>query len=129
MSSSDDKFTAADDAAVDRGRTTPGASRSLTAARVRDNIARVVWVVCMALALVLAVAAFTYALEANQDNGLVKLVRDLADTFDLSVFDLDNPVKAFTGKNAVVKTALFNYGLASVVYLVIGRVLERIIRP
>ncbi len=29
----------------------------------------------------------------------------------------------------MVKTALFNYGLASVVYLVIGRVLERVIRP
>ena len=126
--SSDDKNTAADDA-VDRVSRTPAATRSLAAARVRDNIARAVWVVCMALALVLAVAAFTYALEANQDNGLVKLVRDLADLFDLSVFDLDNPVKAFTGKNAVVKTALFNYGLASVVYLVIGRVLERIIRP
>ena len=127
MSSRDDKRTAADDA-VDRAAT-PAASRSLAAARVRDNIARAVWVVCMTLALVLAVAAFTYALEANQDNGLVKLVRDLADLFDLSVFDLDNPVKAFAGKNAVVKTALFNYGLASVVYLVIGRVLERVIRP
>ncbi|MCR1782393.1 hypothetical protein KVF89_07605 [Nocardioides carbamazepini] len=101
----------------------------MTVARVRDNIARLVWIVCMALALVLAVAAFTYALEANQDNGLVKLVRDLADIFDLGFFDLDNPVKAFEGKNAVVKTALFNYGLASVVYLVIGRVLERIVRP
>jgi hypothetical protein len=128
VSSSDDKNTTADEA-VDHGGTTPPATRSLNAARVRDNIARAVWVVCMALALVLAIAAFTYALEANQDNGLVKLVRDLADVFDLSVFDLDNPVKAFTGKNAVVKTALFNYGLASVVYLVIGRVLERIIRP
>ena len=104
-------------------------SRSLTLARVRDNIARVVWFLCMAFALVLAVAAFTYALEANADNGLVKLARDLADTFDLGFFDLENPVKAFEGKNAVVKTALFNYGLASVVYLVVGRVLERIIRP
>jgi len=108
---------------------TSSASRSLAVARVRDNLARVVWIVCMALALVLAAAAFTYALEANADNSLVKLVRDLADVFDLGFFDLDNPVKAFEGKNAVVKTALFNYGLASVVYLVIGRVLERVIRP
>ncbi|GAA1520962.1 hypothetical protein [Nocardioides humi] len=104
-------------------------SRALVTARVRDNIARVVWILCMAFALILAVAAFTYALEANPDNGLVKLARDLADVFDLGFFDLDNPVKAFEGKNAVVKTALFNYGLASVVYLVVGRVLERIIRP
>ena len=128
MSASDDRNTAADEAA-DYDPPAPRVSRSLTAARVRDNVARVVWVVCMTLALVLAVAAFTYALEANEDNGLVKLVRDLADAFDLSFFDLDNPVKAFEGKNAGVKTALFNYGLASVVYLVIGRALERVIRP
>ncbi|THV17998.1 hypothetical protein E9934_04125 [Nocardioides caeni] len=98
-------------------------------ARGRDLAARAVWGVCVALALVVAVAAFTYALEANDDNGLVKLVRDLADAFDLGFFDLDNPVKEFTGDNAVTKNALFNYGLAAVVYLVIGRVLERIIRP
>lgn len=127
MSSSDDR-SAAPDASADQPATARP-SRSLTVARVRDNVARVVWIVCMVLALILAVAAFTYALEANQDNGLVKLVRDLADVFDLGFFDLDNPVKAFEGKNAVVKTALFNYGLASVVYLVVGRVLERIIRP
>ncbi|WP_307833476.1 hypothetical protein [Pimelobacter simplex] len=127
--SSDDKDTTAGRTTDQRGGTTPAASRSLTAARVRDNIARVVWIVCMALALVLAVAAFTYALEANADNDLVKLARDLADACDLGFFDLDNPVKAFEGKNAVVKTALFNYGLASVVYLVVGRVLERVIRP
>ncbi|MDQ6522481.1 hypothetical protein RB608_02665 [Nocardioides sp. LHD-245] len=127
MSSSDDRPAAPDAAAEQPSAARP--SRSLTVARVRDNIARVVWIVCMVLALILAVAAFTYALEANQDNGLVKLVRDLADIFDLGFFDLDNPVKAFEGKNAVVKTALFNYGLASVVYLVIGRVLERIVRP
>lgn len=127
--SSDEKDTTAEGATDQRGAAAPAATRSLTAARVRDNIARVVWIVCMALALVLAIAAFTYALEANEENGLVKLVRDLADAFDLSFFDLDNPVKAFEGKNAVVKTALFNYGLASVVYLVIGRVLERVIRP
>ncbi|WGX98837.1 hypothetical protein [Nocardioides sp. L-11A] len=127
MSSSDDRSAAPDASADQPAAERP--SRSLTVARVRDNVARVVWIVCMVLALILAVAAFTYALEANQDNGLVKLVRDLADVFDLGFFDLDNPVKAFEGKNAVVKTALFNYGLASVVYLVVGRVLERIIRP
>ncbi|WP_240044417.1 hypothetical protein [Nocardioides albidus] len=126
MSSRDDNDPAASER-VDERHAAP--SRSLTVARVRDNIARVVWLVCMALALILAIAAFTYALEANENNGLVKLARDLADAFDLGFFDLDNPVKAFEGKNAEVKTALFNYGLASVVYLVIGRVLERVVRP
>jgi len=105
------------------------ASRALAVARVRDMVARAIWIVCMLLALVLAIAAFTYALEANSDNGLVKLARDLADVFDLGFFDLDNPVKAFDDPNGAVKTALFNYGLGAVVYLVLGRILERIIRP
>ncbi len=111
------------------GKDSRTASRTLAATRARDTIARTVWIVCMTLALVLAAAAFSYALEANEDNGLVKLVRDLANTFDLGFFDLDNPVKAFEDPNGAVKTALFNYGIACVVYLVAGRILERLIRP
>lgn len=107
----------------------PTRSRSLTAARVRDIAGRVVWTVCMTLALILAIAAFTFALEANDKNDLVALFRDLADAFDLGFFDLDNPVKQFQEPNAQVKTALFNYGIAAVVYLVVGRILERVLRP
>ena len=103
--------------------------RTVTTVWLRENLARAVWIVCMMLALILAIAAFTYALEANSDNELVKLARDLANVFDLGVFDLDNPVKAFKDPNGAVKTALFNYGLGAVVYLVVGRILERIIRP
>lgn len=105
------------------------ATRNLAAARARDTAGRVVWIICVTLALILAAAAFTFALEANEDNGLVQLVRDLGNTFDLGFFDLDNPVKAFENPNGEVKTALFNYGIASVVYLVLGRALERVIRP
>lgn len=111
-----------------KDRTTSG-SRALATARVRDHGARVVWLVCLALALIMAVAAFSYALEANENNKLVELFRDLADAFDLGFFDLDNPVKEFQNPNGAVKTALFNYGIASVVYLVLGRALERLIRP
>jgi hypothetical protein len=103
---------------------------NLAVARVRGIVARVVWVACLVLALVLAAAAFSFALEANERNDLVQLVRDLADAFDLGFFDLDNPVKRFTDpENGAVKTALFNYGIAAVVYLVAGRLLERVIRP
>ena len=117
----------ADDKAGDAA--SAGGTRSLAVARWRDRAARVVWIACVVLALVLAVAAFSFALEANEDNGLVELVRNLADAFDLGFFDLDNPVKAFKEPNGLVKTALFNYGICSVVYLVLGRALERIIRP
>lgn len=120
------------DAATEPGMSTAGsrrASRVLVTARARDTAARAVWLVCVTLALVLAAAAFSFALDANQDNGLVKLVRDMADAFDLGFFDLDNPVKAFKNPNGEVKTALFNYGIACVVYLMLGRVLERLVRP
>ncbi len=107
-------------------------STTLTAARVRSTAARVVWLVCLTLAMILAVAAFSYALEFEGDNPLVRFVRDLADTVDLGVFDLDNPIKSFDDDDASVaqtKTALTNYGIGAVAYIVVGRVLERVIRP
>ncbi|WP_223163622.1 hypothetical protein [Nocardioides humilatus] len=106
-----------------------GRSTTLTVARVRSVASRAAWVVCLTLALVLAAAAFSFALDANVNNDLVKLVRDLANAFDLGFFDLDEPVKRFKNPNSDVKTALFNYGIAAVVYLIVGRFLERLIRP
>ena len=122
------------DKSVDRGTGTgtgKGVDKrvDLTVARVRGIVARLVWVVCLLLALVLAAAAFSFALEANERNDLVRLVRDLANAVDLGFFDLDNPVKRFDEPNSDVKTALFNYGIAAVVYLVIGRIIERLVRP
>jgi hypothetical protein len=102
---------------------------ALTVARVRTIASRIVWVVCLALALILAAAAFSYALDANDKNDLVQFIRDLANAFDLGFFDLDNPVKEFKEPNSEVKNALFNYGICAVIYLIAGRFLERIIRP
>ena len=102
---------------------------ALTIARVRGIVSRTVWVICLALALILAAAAFSFALDANDENDLVQLIRDLANTFDLGVFDLDKPVKEFDDPNSEVKDALFNYGICAVIYLIVGRFLERIIRP
>lgn len=116
-------------AAAEQSEPRGGTSRALAAARVRDTAARVIWLVSVTLALVLAAAAFSFALEANEKNELVRLIRDLGNAFDLGFFDLDNPVKRFEDPNGEVKTALFNYGIASVVYLVVGRLFERILRP
>lgn len=116
------------DSSGDSTNDEPGRSRALAIAKVRGYVARIVWVVCLVIALVLAAAAFSYALEANQDNSLVKLVRDVADRCDLGWFDLNQPVWRATGDNAQTKTALANYGIAAVVYLMVGRLLERLIR-
>jgi hypothetical protein len=100
-----------------------------TTARVRGIVAQVLWTVCVLFAVVLAAGALCIALEANRDNGLVKFVLDFAAGVDLGVFSRDNGIKEFGGSNAETKNALFNWGLAAIVWLVIGRVLERIARP
>ncbi|HJQ07346.1 MAG TPA: hypothetical protein VJ872_17990 [Nocardioides sp.] len=103
-------------------------SRALTAAQVRGRVATVVWTICVVIALCLAGAAFSYALDANPANSLIKLLRNVADHCDLGWFDLRNPIWRGTGANAETKTVLANYGIAAVVYLVVGRALERLIR-
>ena len=96
---------------------------------VRLRVAQLVWLVCVLAALVLAVGALLVALEANTDNDLVQWVLDAADRLDLTVFDRSNGIKDFTGKNADIKEALLNWGLAAIVWLVAGRIVDRVIRP
>ncbi|MGY2702772.1 hypothetical protein [Nocardioides sp. HB32] len=98
-------------------------------ANVRTRIAQLVWLVAVVCALFLAVGALLIALDANQDNVLVKFVLDVADVLDLQVFSRGNGIFAFNGGDAATKNALANWGLAAVAYLVVGRVLERVIRP
>ena len=97
--------------------------------RARKILGQVVWVVFLVAALFLAVGALLIALDANEDNGLVKFVLDAADALDLGVFSRDNGVMEFDGSNADTKNALVNWGLGAVVWLVVGRILDRIIKP
>jgi hypothetical protein len=96
---------------------------------VRTRVAQAVWVVAVVCALFLAVGALLVALDANQDNALVKFVLDVADVLDLEVFSRGNGIFEFRGGDAATKNALANWGLAAIAYLVVGRVLERVIRP
>ena len=100
-----------------------------TVRRVRVTLAQVVWLLFLAAALFLAVGALLIALDANGDNDLVKFVLDGADRVDLGIFSKDNGIKEFTGGNADTKNALFNWGLGAVAWLVVGRILDRLIRP
>ncbi len=97
--------------------------------KVRTTAARVVWGIFLVFGLVLASAALLIALEANPDNGLVSFVLDFANAIDLGIFDLDNPIRQFSGENSEIKEALLSYGLGAVAYLVVGRLLERVIQP
>lgn len=97
--------------------------------RIRTIVARVVWAICVICALILAGAALLVALKANEQNGLVQFVLDSADNVDLGVFTVENGIKEFVGKHSDIKNALLNWGLGAIAWIVIGRVLERVIRP
>jgi hypothetical protein len=96
-------------------------------ARARTGLAQAVWALAALLALVLAVGALLVAIDqTNESNGLVTFILDLADSVDLGVFDRSDGVMTFDTEAA---NALVNWGLAAVVWLILGRVLERLIRP
>ena len=99
-----------------------------SSARLRVVAARVLWLLFVACASVLAVAALLIAVEAEADNPLVELVLDLANSVDLGVFDLDNPIKQFDGENGKTTTALFNYGIAAIIWLGLGKFLDKVVR-
>jgi hypothetical protein len=90
--------------------------------RLRDLIATAVLTAAVLAALVLALGAVLTALGANERNEIVSGVLSLGAQFvgpfsDVFTFDDE------------VRQVLVNWGIAAGVYLVAGRVLERLIRP
>ena len=112
-----------------RQKTDESSSTRSVVTQARVRLAQVVWLVFVFCALLLAVGALLIALDANKDNGLVDLVLDGADAVDLGIFTRDNGIKDFRGDGAEVKNALLNWGLGALAYLVVGKILDRIIRP
>lgn len=98
---------------------------------VRARLAQVVWAVCVLAALVLAVGALCIALKANPGNDLVTFSVDTADKLDLGAFSRSDGVAHWAGDShaALTKNACVNWGLAAVIWLVVGRVVERVVRP
>ncbi|PVG83537.1 hypothetical protein DDE18_08845 [Nocardioides gansuensis] len=97
---------------------------------VRSRVAQIIWLICVGCAVFLALGALLVALKANTDNGLVDFVLRAADAVDLGVFGREGGVWEFTkGKNRELYNTLANWGTGAVVWLVLGRVLDRIIRP
>jgi hypothetical protein len=122
-----DSDTSADKSAADEGGDRKPGPSVLTA--IRTRIAQVVWLLFVLCALVLAVGALLVALDANVDNPLVEFVLDGADAVDLGVFSRENGIKEFAGDNAHTKNALFNWGIGAIAYLVVGRIVDRVVRP
>ena len=118
------------------GKKVDQTSTRYDADKIRTIVARVVWLIFVLCALALAVAALLYAIEAEPDNNLVDLFYSLADRVDLNFFGLEDPIREFTvnsgkdkGQVDLQKTALFNYGIGSILYLIVGRIVEKLIHP
>lgn len=107
---------------------TPSRKPAVSRHAVRSQAARVVRLVCIVLAVVLALGALLVVLRdsVNEQNALVRLVTDLADGV-AGPFSRENGIFQFSGKGAVEKNALVNWGIAAVVYLVLGRVLSGLV--
>ena len=80
-------------------------------------------------ALFLARRALLIALDANRDNGLVKLHPRRRRHVDLGIFSRKNGIFKFDGSNADDQERPGQLGPGRVAWLVVGRILDRIIRP
>ena len=97
---------------------------------LRAQLARLIRIVFGVLAAILALGALLVVLRSNinEDNSVVQFITDVADAIS-GPFSLQDGVFDFSGKNADAKNALLNWGIAAVVYLVIGRVLSNLVAP
>lgn len=92
-------------------------------ARLRNLIASIVWLAAVLCAALLALGALFTALDqANQSNEIVKWVLDRG-------HDLVGPFADVFRLETAKNTLLVNWGIAALVYLIAGKVLERVIRP
>ncbi len=98
---------------------------------VRNGVASAVWVLAVLGAVILAAGALVITLDFNEKNGVVSFFRETADNInflgELKSFEAGR--SAQSQHDALVKTVLVNWGICAVAYLVIGKVLERILRP
>lgn len=105
---------------------------SAAVGKARTLVAQAVWAVAVFAAVVLAGAALCIALKANPANNLVDFLVRTADKLDFGVFELgSNGIYHATGDTheALTKNALVNYGVAAVVWLVLGGIVAKVIRP
>lgn len=117
------RTTSAESADQKRRRRPSGQAIRAGADQLRSRIASLVWLIAVICALFLAVGALFWALKMERDNPLVNFVLETAKALDFGNF------KDFKGENDDVQEHLVDWGIAAVIYLVIGKVVDRVIRP
>lgn len=92
-------------------------------ARLRNMIASLVWLVAVLAAGVLALGALFTALDqTNQTNEIVTWILARG-------HELVGPFKDLFRLETAKNTLLVNWGIAALVYLIAGKIVERFIRP
>jgi hypothetical protein len=104
-----------------RGRVRDGNGLRTGVRRVSDTAAGLVRVLAMIICVLLALHIAFVVFSANPDNAIVRTVNTWADWFAWRFRDM------FVPKDERV-AVLVNYGIAAVVYLVVGRVVAGLIR-
>lgn len=89
--------------------------------RVAGGLASLVAVVATLVAVVLVLHVIFVVFSANPDNSIVVFVRDISDSLVWKFQNLFQP-------DSLKEQVLVNYGLAALVYLVVGRIVARIVR-
>jgi uncharacterized membrane protein len=92
------------------------------AASARLAVSRAISIVATVVVLLIVAGILLIVLEANRDNGIVSFVTDVAETL-VGPFE-----ELFTLDDRKTQVAV-NWGIAAVVYFVVGRVLAAVVAP
>ena len=95
---------------------------------IRQRIATIIKLIFGVCAVMLALGALlvVFGKNVSADNPVVKFIWDFADAVD-GPFGRDNGIFDFDGKNGVKLNALVNWGMAAVIYLIVGNVLRKLL--
>jgi hypothetical protein len=111
------------------GKEPPGKGKQAVTAvgsgvrRLRNLLASLIWLVAVIAAAVLALGALFTALDqTNQSNEIVQWVLERG-------HDLVGPFKDLFRLETAKNTLLVNWGIAALVYLIAGKIVERFVRP
>jgi hypothetical protein len=116
---------------AEEAKTTEKQSGRETVDAVRRVVATGIWVLAVLAALVLAAGALVIALDFNPKNGLVDFLTTTAGNINFlgELKTFDEGKTAADAHDALVKSVLVNWGICAVAYLVLGKLLDRLVRP
>ena len=97
---------------------------------VRAQLSRAFSIIGAVLAAILALGALIVVLRhnINLDNPIVRGILNVADAVS-GPFSRNDGIFHFTKKGAIEKNALLNWGIAAIVWLIIGRVASNLVAP